>query len=65
MNIKCFFGHKFGEWQKVDEHLERKCLRCGEQEAKVPPWQSILTNALANLVAEFVIERLIKGKKEP
>lgn len=63
MKIKCFFGHKFDEWQKVDEHLERKCFRCGKQEMKFPPWQSILIKALANLVTEFVVQKFIKGNK--
>lgn len=62
MKVKCLFGHKFGEWQKVDEYLERKCLRCGKQEVVFPSWQSILVKSLASLVTEFCIEKF-KGKK--
>ena len=54
MKVKCLFGHKFGEWQKVDEYLERRCLRCGKQEVVFPPWQSILVKAAVDILVKNV-----------
>ncbi len=57
MKVKCLFGHKFGEWQKVDEYLERRCLRCGKQEVVFPSWQSMLVKSVAELIGLHIITK--------
>jgi len=34
MKLRCIFSHRWGEWREVGHHLERKCSRCGETDAK-------------------------------
>lgn len=58
MKLRCVFGHRFGGWQEVGEHLERKCLRCGKQQVTFPRWETILAKELVKLANELLIPYL-------
>ncbi len=53
VRLKCrVLGHRWSSWEKVDGHLERECLRCGDVLAMYPPWASALVEGLTE-IAEF------------
>jgi len=57
MKVKCLFGHKFGEWQKADEYLERRCLRCGKQEVVFPSWQAMVIEEIVRMAGLLIIAK--------
>ena len=55
-DIRCMFGkHRFSDWVEVDSHLERKCLRCPEIEAKYPDPLSTFFKVMGTILWKYHI----------
>lgn len=55
MSVRCKLGlHKWGEWREVDNHLEKKCQRCGKVEAKYPPIETVIVKCACSILKKYI-----------